>query len=358
MHFMAVIVSLPAASASDDRAIALLRGVEQARLGLPAGQLTLTINGERLSQKKSETMKLSISYDGERRTAFQKSEILIIPPANQEKHKQIAQMPQKEAVEKGFGKLKDQEIRNAWAGKSYINYWEGSSTAMSKAIANGPSQFVFDPRTLGISSDLSAAYPVAFYLGFENCRDAKVVGQEEINGFKTWHVVVDTAVGTRVDFWIEDAPGFRVHRHFWDLRVAPITVLCESFFMENDHTSILPNKIKVQRYDKDGKVSTTTTITVDHVEFGPQSPAPGSLASLKPPVGTAVVDDQTGQTLGFWDGQELVKELKQKGPSVPTATEPKVTPIQWTLWLSVAAGVIIFGVSLVWLVRRRYRLTN
>ena len=279
--------------------------------------------------------------------------ILVIPPGDNENYKRIAQTPPEEAAAQGLGNLKAQEVRNAISGQSVINHWGGSDTALRKGMAKGVSEFAFDPRTLGISADLSTTVPLPFYLGYENCRDAKVLGSEDINGARTTHVVVDTAIGTRLDFWIEDAPGFRVHRHRWDLGKAPVSTTCDSEFVPGDTESILPYRVTVRKYAKNRREpGLTTTVTVDSIEFGPQSPPPGSLASLDLPIGTAVVDEKTGNTLGYWDGRELAKTAPRSPQPLPA---PVPTRRNLWVWLAVGAAVVaLVGVAL-GLRRRRNR---
>ena len=79
--------------------------------------------------------------------------------------------------------------------------------------------------------------------------------------------------------------------------------------------------------------------TVNHLEFGPQSPPPGSVASLDLPVGTAVVDDKSGGTLGYWDGQGLAEEMPRI-PRDPAKSTRNYLPI--LIYLGV--GAVMFAV--------------
>lgn len=334
---------------ADAQALALLRGVEQARTSVPAGRVSMTIASELPPYGRKESKSVTVSYDGSKRTATQSSDMLIIPPANSEQYKKIARMQPEQAAKDGLGTLGSQDIKNAVSGQSYVNYWGGSDTAMSKNIARGPSDFAFDPRTLGISVDFSATIPLPVYLGYENCHDAQVVGQEVVNGVATSHVTVDTAHGTRLDLWIEDAAGFRVHRYRWQSGKVPLFKTCDSQYPPGDRHGILPSVVTIKQYSKDDPTpKMINTITADRFEFGPQSPPPGSVASLDLPVGTALVDDKSGKTIGYWSGKELSKTAPR--PSVVPAIEPSRRGL-W-VWLAVGAGVALL-VGLALIIRRR-----
>lgn len=353
-------VLLTPASRADERARALLRGVEQTRLGMTVGTVRMAVTNRRGAKGEGEVKDLAISFDGERRTSVQVGDILVVKPENASRNEAIAKMKPSEAVAQGLAEIKRQEIRNGWEGATYNSYWVGSSRAYVMPSAKGLSEYVFDPRILGISTDLSPSATPTSCLGYENCREIKTIGRETVNGWETWHVAVTTAIGTKLDFWVEDTAGFRVHRMQWDAVDLPLVNVCDSEYAPDDKVSTLPKVTHIVRYakrDEKQKIAVgKLTVQIAQAEVAPQSPPPGSLASLHLPIGTEVIDGRINKSMGFWDGATIVREMPRSKPTPATQAQPTdartaVVSVPVIAAASVAATCII-GL-LAFLVRRR-----
>ena len=287
------------------------------------------------------------------------TKLISIPAKFKDRHREIDLRTPEEAERQGFGKARIQEIRNALGAEQNYNYWAGTPTAMKKPKANDVHDLAFDPLTLGLSTDLSSSETVKDYLSFPEPKSMEIIGNERIGDAETLHVKISTRIDTVVHFWIEAShPTFRVHRKTWELNDGSLSSIVDSTFDPSDNSAVLPKSVRIQRFGKERKPNRVTTITVESLEFGPQFPEPGSLASLNLPVGTAVVDDQTGQTVGFWNGSSLDKVLSKSVKAAMADPDGSIAEPGKRVWVPIVggiAGLLLFVVAMVWLIRSRPR---
>ncbi len=334
--------SLSNAAGVDERALAMLRGAEQSRRALRAGEGKLKITAVR--GKQSETHAIDFQFREDMRTFFQTSDILVIPPEHASIADRIQVMDPAEKIAKGYAFPKVQEIRTAWAGDVFHLFWKGHPSATTKPVSRGPSNFLFDPRLLGVSTDLSAKTPFGMYFGYQNCKEATVVGRETIRGVETWHLKVLTSIDSRLEYWIEDRADFRVHRVLWDFQKLPLVRIIESVYDPQAPNDVIPKSMAIQEFGarkgEEPKLTSTITVDVERIEFKTPAKEPGTIASLDLPTGTRVDDERTDKVVGYWDGTKIVKDRPTNVASKPESDRPKSEEVGTggrNLWIGVSA---------------------
>lgn len=206
----------------------------------------------------------------------------------------------------------------------------------------------FDPRTLGLDElfPTSADTTVRQLLGIETCDRAEVVGREELKGIRTWHVKAQWGVITS-DFWIEE-PSFRVHKLV--LQGSNIHTEINSEFDLDNKTLPFPNRVEAIR-NEPGRWY-RRKVTVKSFEVGKPIPAARfTMKSLDLPVNTMINDYRIKRITGYWDGEKLSTD--------PVRTQPITRSTPWWRQINglalMALLVLAVVVPCVFLVRRRWK---
>lgn len=161
---------------------------------------------------------------------------------------------------------------------------------------------IYDARMLGLADAMNQLMSIKSCLLYET-RDKFSVKTSQING-KNINVVACKDGDDFWEFYIEE-PGFSV------LRIkltAPTRIIEINSEYSNPSFLPFPTKVKIFRKEKD-YVLFDRTITVTKVEKKKSFPAETfTLASLNLPLNTTVTDYRINRIAGYWDGEKLVDD--------------------------------------------------
>jgi len=309
------VVAADGAEPVDQRALALLRAVENARLGVVAGKLDLDTDYRTgVVHNKS---RYTIVFDGDRRR-FDATE----------------------------GKS---PMRSVFTPTDLIHY-DGVGSCTLRDPKSGLSEYCFDPRTLGITGVYLAELSVPSCLRFRGAKSVGMIGEERISGHSTTHVRVEDAYGQLNDFWIDQAEGFPVHRYEFALPGGErrSVVICQ--YDKAVLLGTIPVEVSLTGYDAEGNVDRQCLMRVLSVDlaYKPDSQT-WKLTGLELPVGTPVTDLRLKQRIGYWDGKGLSKQLPVAMP-----TRRGSSSESYLRWPFFVVGGIAIGAILIVLVRGKW----
>ncbi len=328
--------------------LALLRGVLAAREAIRTGIVELTIDVRKKTPFiVNDIFNVSICLDGERRTTIdRRNNVKALPTTDgtsgDASTKLLAMNNDRDAfVRTGLGKWVVERVTSAWDGKNLSQYDQPDSAGYKDHLL-GTSAFVFDPRLLGILSCYVVDCTAARCLGLDR-KTTKMVGRENINGIATWHVSYTIGDDNEFHFWIEDRAGFRVHKHVHFYPSRRYEVL--STFDPKVPTSVVPTKVTTTEFDRNGKHSRDTIVTVTNASWNvPVDPKTGTIASLGIPKGKEIVDERIHLRIGYWNGEHVVeKQTDATKGTGPPAPEPVVESKRSYVWYvgGIAAMAIV-----------------
>lgn len=287
---LAALTASPELRAADETVepLALLQGVENARLQLPPCRIDLTV------------------------------EYVSEPTIHNTHHLGIIFARDRRRFEQSVGKTT--ESRSIFDGTQALIFSEGSATL--RDMAQATPDYLFDPRMLGITTTYHWDGGVRSSLGYMNATSVALVGKEVIDGKTTWHVSVLDSYKQKLDFWIEPRVGFPVLRHEFSIgHQRNVTTSQYEGADSRGASAVLPRRSKTESF-LDGRLADVRTVTVERVEEGISvEPSTWTLAGLEMPRGTPVSDIRTHQRMGYWDGSALVSE--PPWPLRPAATAPR-----------------------------------
>jgi hypothetical protein len=267
--------------ASDPKAIALLKGVEQERLKCDCFRICYT--EER--KEEGKTVEQIVDFDNGR----------------------IRKEHLKTDVFPGIMSLFLGDI--VYVKTSYnansVNLVDPKSIHASGADT-------YDPRILGLTDFMNQKTSVQDCLLYTRRKDFSVQ-DSELNGKKCNLIICNDDYG-HCELFIEE-PGFRLLRHTYESRYIDIQVDAE---YSNPKFLPFPTKVKILR--KQGKTKEDVeqgkkkeeivfdhTIVVTNVEIKKSFPPETfTLASMKLPVNATVTDYRINRIVGYWDGEKLV----------------------------------------------------
>lgn len=275
-HFLVALVSVGvlitgACAQNDPDPLALLQGVESARLQIPPSSLTLRYI-YRDPLVTNETLMVA-EFDGELRR---------------------------------FESQGNGTTNSYWStvfdGSKAITYEERLQNVEYRSLATPNDLSLFDPRLLGLTHANAWDEALAKILPLK-ATDGKfeLVGRQEINGRLAWHVRFQSVGGRpidQLDYWIDDLHGFRVYRKDW----AGIQTFS---YYENDNYPWLPSRVvsKAPEYEQEVQVIQAKA----DVRF-PQSR--WGLAGMKLKPQTVVLNHDPPRIVGVWDGSRMVPEFE------------------------------------------------
>ena len=151
----------------------LLQGVEDARLALASGSFDCEIVhsipvGTKVSPR---IVRLSVLFEGDNRRFDQFERILLIdgsdPIRAAAARKKFDAMcrDQESFARAGLGSLRNEHIRSAYDGTAILQYGKSLGASINDPEA-GSSNYVFDPRILGISHTYTLGSTVTNSLAF------------------------------------------------------------------------------------------------------------------------------------------------------------------------------------------------
>ena len=335
--------------------VALLRGVENARVSVRSGRLEMTIvqNYPQLPRRGRDTIHLDASFDGINRRYDQRQRTLVINGSGERdadaKFKRLRSMGEdyEAFVAAGLGRWRDTHVRSAYDGVQFMQYAEEMGSHVMDP-SKGTAEFVFDPRTLGITVYSRIDDTVANFLAYRDAKSVTLEGEERVDGHPTWHVHVIDKYDQSKNFWIEDAQGFPVRRSTFEFAGARVVVTSE--YEDSRAGSPLPIKVRNEQFDRDQKLWMETTITVDKSRYGvPVDPKLWTLAGLDMPLGQMVIDDRINRVIGHFDGEAV-------SPNLPEALRKGREARRWPLNWFIGVSVLVLGSAIAALIVRRYNV--
>ncbi len=271
LHVLVVTVLLPQIGFAQTRSDAptpeeLLRGVENARLNIPASRLTLS------TEYAHGRYELTAEFDGPNRRFWIRS------------------------------KNRNRE-RMVLSGTS-VTHFNGTDSVTIRSVDDQNPSLFFDPRLLGITTTYWWNETLKGELPYHDGTEMQTVGAEEINGRSCWHVSIIDVHDQRRDLWIDDENGYRVYRSEFSI---PGFKRNSTTPIYSGDTESLPTRVITEYFDARGLPKThrrivTVLDTEPNVEFADVT---WGYESLELPIGVPVADLRAKRRLGYWDGSGL-----------------------------------------------------
>lgn len=228
------------------------------------------------------------------------------------------------AVEAGLLRRFESRHRALYDGEKLIDYWENDGRAQSATIhAPVPlnhSTRLFDPRGVGLAAHPGFRTPVQEYYGLRDAESMELVGRENLGGTDAWHVRARIPDKVDVDFWVEVRNPERA------LKLAVLEDRIESRYDEADPSDPLPVWTRVTTTAA-ARASWSTELRRLKMQYHqPVPPEVFTLAGLRVPVGTEIVDTRIMRRIGYWDGAALTDDMPNprkaatKAPPAPSPT--------------------------------------
>jgi len=296
--------------------IALLRGVESARLQVPASSLKLRYTYR--DALVTNVTDMVVDFDGELR-GFNYD------------------------VHSGKG----DDYRTVFDGSQALTY---NGPVRQLEIRNPYDQnhmVLFDPRVLGLSTYYTWDDTIESTLPYKKAAKVELIGQEKIDGKLAWHVLITIEMPTgawQVHCWIDDKNGFRVYRKDRN------GVETYSYY-ENPNYPWLPSRVVGKERGRGSLDNETEWRVLDATPHVKLPSDRWSIVGMRLPPKTDVVDIRLKHRIGHWDGKQLVPEA----PDVPL-TKPKKHLGTWGY--AVVVGLFLVAPAVVWILKRRVGNTD
>ena len=329
--------------------VALLQGVEAARAKVRSGRMEMRLveAKPKLSNPGETIVRLNVSFEGVNRRMDQYQRSLFIdggnPTTTAVNEKKLRAMGEdREAfVAAGLGHWKDTHVRSAYDGAQLMQYSEDLG-AYVKDASKGTPDYVFDPRILGISTQYLISKTVPIFLAHHDAKSVSMVGAEELDGHRTWHVRVVGKNDQDRHFWIENSADFKVRKSESISRNSKSTVTAR--YLE-DQTIGLPKWVELREYDRDDTLSRVVTITVEKAEYNVSvDPKQWTLAGLGMPLGEMVIDQRIHRVVGHFDGEGLTPQLPE---AIRKGKAARWAPMYWALAVAGLAGLAVVAAVVV-----------
>jgi beta-lactamase regulating signal transducer with metallopeptidase domain/protocatechuate 3,4-dioxygenase beta subunit len=191
-------------------------------------------------------------------------------------------------------------------------HYDGTNSCTIQPPSDWTADYLFDPKTLGLTTLLRPGRDVAACLAYRDAKQILLVGKETMGTERrvvgdTWHVRVLGKHDQRLDFWIE-LPNYWVTK--FECRFNDTYRVADSQWSD---PGVFPDKVAIKRYSSNRLVSETTLKTLRMLELLELPPGIWTLAGLDLPVGTPVVKLNAGRQ-GYWNGKEVVPSLSESTP--------------------------------------------
>jgi hypothetical protein len=340
--------------------LALLRGVEAARLAIPSGQIEWRVERTRPLTPKygKDLIRVFATFDGGKRRFEEHKRVLWTEPVEGASQRSpddlLAAMDEdrEEFVRAGFGQWKEVRVRSIFDGTQFLQFLGGSGATIADP-SRGTPNYVFDPRILGITPLLSLKATVPRCLAYRDAQSVELVGEEDIDGQQAWHVKVVGSPEAMAEchFWIEANEPFAVYR--CERRTPYSHDVSVSHYDSPSGADRLPTRVLIEYHQDNGEVSHRFEFTQVEAQFG-INPDDGAftLAGLDLPVGAPVVDVRIHQRLGYWNGKGLSHtRTAAMGPRY----ELEPTPPDTRVWYLVLALLPILIVAVILYRHHRFK---
>ena len=300
----------------------LLLAVAQARQRIVSGSLEFQLSVEHFGPGRRETnhIRLAALFDGsklryeqfEREYSYKYS----ADEAEQDEIKKRADsMDREAAVRAGLLRSFESHYTMAYDGVGLLKYTETDGKPSGTTIddpGKGASQFIFDPRCLGLRTSMSVNRTVESCLGYRDAKSLNLIGQELVEGVPAWHVHLQSKYDESLDFWVAVAHPDRLLKHAKGRDVV---------VSKYEDAASIPTEVTTLEY-LNGSPWGGIRFSRSKAQFNePVDPSSFTLAGLGMQLGTPVVDIRIHRGIGVWTGVGLAADLPPK-----TGTEPPPPP--------------------------------
>jgi hypothetical protein len=294
----------------------LLIGIASVREQIPPSRLYIRVNSEHVFGSSQEDY--SVLFDGELRYFAQTNE--------------------------------SGGTRILYDGRDVMRF-DGQGSVILRNLDSQTSDLLFDPRIFGISALYTWGRTIqgVLYLRDDQNAEMELVGEEEIHGSATWHILITTPTGGKVDLWVDQKPGFRVYR--LDERWASGSRTARSFYETTDYPW-LPSRVETEEFDSDGKLRFKRAISIlaatANVRIHEKVwTLEGLLAGLELSLLVPITDVRAGQIVGYWRDGKL-------GPPLPWEPAPSPPPLSSKRMISMGLMTVVLLVPVAVLAWRRF----
>ncbi len=333
--------------------LALLRGVEAARQRCRSGRLEMSVRTSfpQTPKRSKIDYRLAAAFDGVSQRYDQYQKVVITKPSgSNDVETQVRQLESMDGdldafVRAGQGTFKDVHVRSAFDGIQFMQYSEDMG-AYVKDVTKGTPDFIFDPRTLGLSVWCDINKSVADCLAYRQAKSITLVGREPISDVNCWHVHVVDSYGQNRHFWVGDDPSFRVYK--CSFLAYGQRLEATSSYGEPGVDRTVPESVLTRKFDRSGQVDRLTEITVIKAEYNVAvDPKLWTLAGLGMPLGEMVIDERIHRVAGHFDGQGLTPRLPD---AIRKGREAQLRPLHWGM---VMTGLVLLTVLVAVVIKRR-----
>jgi hypothetical protein len=212
---------------------------------------------------------------------------------------------------------KNKGEKNLYNGDYAITY-DGDQHLEIKTLGKVGSQYLFDPRLIGITASYSAGDNIYKRIPInEGEKNLKIVGEELIQGINTTVVVFTDKHEQVVKLWVDPSSDFKVHKYSLSTQMRSNVV--RNIYNNNNFTW-LPTTSKVHTYDtKTGELLSERLILVKDFKINknPEINEQMGLSLIDPKIGTQIIDTRVHKLLGVWDGNKIVGVLPLPADAQP-----------------------------------------
>jgi len=311
------------AEARDPDPRMLLQDVARARQGIASGIMEFDIftRGNVTHPEFTNHLQLKIQFEEGRCWAesFGQEYHYVTPipggPEAEAVVKRADQMTHEEAVREGLLAPFPSHHVSFYDGQAVTDYWETDSDHPRTTIDKpGRSAiFIFDPRTLGVTTSTFVEAKIENCLGFSTARLILLVGKESVDGFAAWHVRIQFESNYAMDFWIDVLHPTHV------LKLQANGNIALSRFSDLDPKDPLPAEVTMITY-RNGMPRYQTRVVRLKAQYDvPIDPACWTLDGLHMKIGTDVSDNRISRGIGYWTGSGLSDDLPRKDKPAPAA---------------------------------------
>jgi hypothetical protein len=204
-------------------------------------------------------------------------------------------------------------------GEKVILY-DGAGAVTIRDTSNPTSDYLFDPRLLGITTTYTWKGSLAKALPHQTALQSECIGREALPQGSAWHVRMIDVYKQQIDTWIDDSHGFRVYRY--DFAIPDLYTNTTVSFYENRDYPWLPSRVETRSYQPKNGLRSERLITVLKAEANLPAPEKTwTIAGVSPPNGSPVSDLRVKKRMGYWNNGTLTSNPPPA--PVPHALTPR-----------------------------------
>jgi RNA polymerase sigma factor (sigma-70 family) len=284
---------------------ALLEGVLRARSRIVSGSMEIGLVHDQIAfhpVRETNLIELRIVFDGVQRRFEQTGIEYSYVGVNEEGERSQKTINEKkmtraEAVRAGLLKPFESRHVSTCDGTTILDYWENDgrtvSATIDRADKGGGSQYLFDPRLLGLGTGLSDALESS--LALTCAQDVKILGEDAVEGEPAWHIQV-TCANYKPEFWV----SIKQPDHLLK-RVAGVEIFVCRYSQDHPRDPLPMEVLHTLDHPNAGRFTTRFfrrateyNSVVDQEVF--------TLNGLGMQIGTWVVDKRSSRSPGYWNG--------------------------------------------------------